>query len=299
MKVSIVMGWVGGSLKSGVSGMDFFKAKRVFITGAASGIGRTLAQACAADGCQLMLSDVNMQHLAETQSLCEGATSVSIMQLDVADRQAVEVAAAETVKKLGGIDVVFNNAGVALGADVAEMKYEDFNWLFDINFWGVVYGTQAFLPYMLEQNSGHIVNTSSLFGLIGVGGNSAYCAAKHAVRGYTESLRMELFESDVQVHTVHPGGVATNIAKDARKDSDKYSEDIQKKMMDSFDEFLSLPPERAAEIIMSGVAKGKHRILVGNDAKWIDRFNRWLPNLTNSFLGKDALKRKNKMLAED
>ena len=278
--------------------MDFFKGKRVFITGAASGMGRTLAEACAADGCHLVLSDVNMQHLSQTEPLCSGAASVRIMQLDVADREAVEAAAAETVEKLGGIDVVFNNAGVALGADVAEMEYDDFNWLFNINFWGVVYGTQAFLPYMLKQNSGHIVNTSSLFGLIGVAGNSAYCAAKHAVRGYTESLRMELLESGVQVHTVHPGGVATNIAKAARRDSDKYSEDIQQKMLDSFDKFLSLPPERAAEIIMNGVARGKSRILVGNDAKWVDRFNRWLPNLTNAFLGKDALKRKNKLLSE-
>ncbi len=271
--------------------VDFFKGKRVFITGAASGMGRALAVACAADGCHLMLSDVNMQHLAETESLCKGAGSVHIHKLDVADRDAVEALAKETLDVLGGVDVVFNNAGVALAADVDATSYEDFKWLMDINFWGVVHGTKAFLPHMQEVGAGHIVNVSSLFGLIGVASNSAYCAAKHAVRGFTESLRMELLDSNVQVHSVHPGGVATNIAKKARSNS-QFAPGIEEKMKLEFDKFLVMPPEKAADIIRSGVANGKSRILVGNDAKWADRLNRWFPVWGNSRIGRMALRRR-------
>ncbi|MEC8896759.1 MAG: SDR family NAD(P)-dependent oxidoreductase, partial [Pseudomonadota bacterium] len=191
--------------------------KVAVVTGAGSGIGRSLAKSLAARGCRLALSDVNEAGLAETAASLGGA-EVKTYRLDVSDRDAIYAHAAQVRKEFGQVNLIINNAGVALSATVREMTDADFKWVMDIDFWGVAHGTRAFLPYLIESGDGHVVNISSVFGLIGVPKQSAYNAAKFAVRGFTESLRqeMKLENQPVQVSCVHPGGIRTNIANAAR-----------------------------------------------------------------------------------
>ncbi len=255
-----------------------FAGKTASITGAGSGIGRALAEAFAAEGCHLMLSDIDEASVQETARMLDGANAtVETARLDVADRNAVEALAAQSIDRFGGVDLVINNAGVALGDDVADMTYDDFMWLMSINFWGVVHGCKAFLPHMKERGAGHIVNMSSLFGLIGVPGQSAYCASKFAVRGFTESLRLELAGSGVSVHIVHPGGVATNIARNARGGHGGESPAEREANRREFERLLIMPPERAAEVIRDGIRNDDPRIVVGNDAKRADCLSRLMP----------------------
>ena len=199
--------------------MKTFKGRVAAITGAGSGIGRALAADLARRGAHLALSDIDEASLAETVGLCEGlGVKVTAQQLNVADRATVYSWADRVMADHGQVNLVVNNAGVALAAPVETMAYEDFEWLMNINFWGVVYGTKAFLPYLKASGEGHIVNLSSVFGLISVPSQSAYNAAKFAVRGFTDTLRMELEieRAPVSVTTIHPGGVKTNIARHAR-----------------------------------------------------------------------------------
>ncbi len=196
--------------------MKSFQNKVAAVTGAASGIGRALAIDLAQRGCRLAISDVNEAGLAETADLARAAGAEVAQQLvDVADRQAVQAWADSTAAEYGQVNLVFNNAGVALAASVKSLEYEDFEWLMGINFWGVVHGTKSFLPHLLEAGEGHIVNVSSVFGLAGFPGQSAYNAAKFAVRGFTDSLReeLEMMNCGVSATCVHPGGIKTNIAR--------------------------------------------------------------------------------------
>ena len=199
--------------------MRDFKNRVAAITGAGSGIGRALANALARQGAHVALSDVDDTGLAETVAHCEGfGVKITAAHVDVADRDAVYAWADGVVADHDRINLIINNAGVALGATVESMSYEDFEWLMNTNFWGVVYGTKAFLPYLKQSGEGHVVNLSSVFGLISVPSQSAYNAAKFAVRGFTDTLRMELEieDTNVSVTTVHPGGIKTNIARNAR-----------------------------------------------------------------------------------
>ena len=199
--------------------MKDFRDKVAAITGAASGIGRALAQDLAGRGTHLALCDIDEIGLAETVALCEGlGIKVTSQRVDVADRDAVFAWADQVVADHGKVNLVFNNAGVALGATIEAMSYEDFEWLMNINFWGVVHGTKAFLPHLKAAGEGHIVNVSSVFGLISIPSQSAYNAAKFGVRGFTDALRMELEveRCDVSSTTIHPGGIKTNIARNAR-----------------------------------------------------------------------------------
>jgi NAD(P)-dependent dehydrogenase (short-subunit alcohol dehydrogenase family) len=241
------------------------------ITGAASGIGRALALRLAAHGCPLVLADVDEAGLEETAA--RAATPTFARPLDVSDRGAQLAFAAEATEWAPPpIGAVFNNAGVALAANVAESSTEDEEWLRKINFEGVVHGTHAWLPVLLEQRAGAIVNTSSVFGLAGIPGQSAYCASKFAVRGFTESLRHELVGSGVRAVTVHPGGVRTNIARNGRLNSDpKGLGRSKEEMADEFDAIVRTTPERAAEVIHRGVDSGRARILIGADAHVFDR----------------------------
>ena len=253
--------------------------KTAFITGAASGIGRSLALALAREGVGLYLTDINADGLAKTCMEVKALQSnVHMRTLDVADREAVNAAAADAEAKLGPVDAVFNNAGVSLSDTVEQMSYEDLDWLMGINFYGVVYGTKAFLPSMLARRSGHIVNVSSLFGLIGVGGQSAYCAAKHAVKGFNESLFYELDGTGVEVHSVHPGGVDTNIVLNGKHVRNVQGETSAEKAQEGFRDMIQTSADDAAKIILDGVKRGQYRILVGADARRIDRLQRWLPN---------------------
>jgi short-subunit dehydrogenase len=255
-----------------------FKGKTAFITGAGSGIGRALAETLAAEGCNLAISDKNEAALEETAALVRSNhIQVRTTVLDVADREAVQAEAEAVLTHFGGVDLVINNAGVALSDTVAEMSYDDLEWMMNINFWGVVHGTKAFLPAMKARNMGHIVNVSSVFGLFGVPAQSAYCAAKFAVRGFTESLRLEMLGSGVTVHSVHPGGVATNIANNSRFRRNAVGETDVEEARKGSAQMLTLPPSDAARIILDGVRKGDPKILVGRDAKIMDLVQRLRP----------------------
>ena len=252
--------------------MKDFRGRVAAITGAGSGIGRALAQDLARRGTHLALSDIDEVGLAETVALCEGhGVKVTSQRVDVADRAAVETWATQVVADHGAVNLIFNNAGVALGATVEGEAYEDLEWLMSINFWGVVHGTKAFLPHLKASGEGHIVNLSSVFGLISVPAQSAYNAAKFGVRGFTDALRMELdIEScGVSCTTVHPGGIKTNIARNARMDPSAALLSGETSV-DAFDKIAMTSPAKAARQILAAVEKDKRRVLVGPDAKAID-----------------------------
>jgi NAD(P)-dependent dehydrogenase (short-subunit alcohol dehydrogenase family) len=251
--------------------------KTAVITGAASGIGRALAVRLSQHGCPVALADADEAGLEETESLVAGPSFVR--RLDVRDRQGQLTFAAEVADWAPApIGAVFNNAGVALTSTVAEASPEDDEWLISINFDGVVHGVRAFLPILIEQDSGAIVNTSSVFGLAGIPSQSAYCASKFAVRGFTESLRHELADTGVRAITIHPGGVKTNIARNARMRSDPRGLGRSKEQLaDEFEAVTLTTPEKAAAIIHKGVDAGKARILVGPDAYFFDAITRITP----------------------
>jgi len=249
------------------------------ITGAGSGIGRATAVLLAEQGCHLALSDVDEAGLAETAGLCR-SVKVTTARVDVADRARVHAWADEVVRDHGRVNVIVNNAGVGLGATVEAMSYEDLDWLMGINFWGVVHGTKAFLPLLKQAGEGHIVNISSVFGLIGVPTQSAYNAAKFAVRGFTESLReeMEIEGSNVGVTCVHPGGIKTNIARRARlhTSAEWGAKDAETAAAD-FDKMARSTPEDAARAILGAIVGNRRRQLIGADAVIIDVLQRLLP----------------------
>ena len=258
--------------------MEQLRGRVAAITGAGSGIGRALAVELARAGTHLALSDVDEVGLAETVTKAEGfGVKVTSARVDVADREAVERWADEVVADHGQVNLVFNNAGVALGATVEGARYEDLHWLIDINFWGVVHGTKAFLPHLKASGAGHVVNISSVFGLLGIPSQSAYNAAKFAVRGFTDALRMEL-EIDpcgVSATTVHPGGIKTNIAKNARMDDSvtAMADDPEEARRD-FERLFMTTPEKAARQIVKAVQRNRRRALIGPDAKAIDLISR-------------------------
>ncbi len=247
--------------------------KVVVITGAGSGIGRALAVNLARRGALLALSDVDEAGLNQTVELATtaGAAEVRSDRLDVADRAAFAAYAAAVAEQFGRVNVVVNNAGVALAGDLTDLTYEDMDWIVGINFWGVVHGTKEFLPHLIASGDGHVVNISSLFGLVSMPGQSAYNATKYAVRGLSEALRQEMLIAghDVGVTVVHPGGIKTAIARNARV-SEQEDKHLTAKL---FDEKLArMSPERAAEIIVKGVLGNKARVLVGLDAHALHHF---------------------------
>jgi len=279
--------------------MKNFKNKVAAITGAASGMGRTLALDLAGRGCHLALSDVNAKGLAETAQLATKlGVKVTTAQVNVADRDQMYAWAAQVVKDHGKVNLIFNNAGVALGATVESVKPEDFEWIMGINFWGVVWGTQAFLPHLKAAGEGHVINTSSLFGLLAVPTQGTYNASKFAVRGLTEALRQELDmeQCGVSATCVHPGGIRTNIAMAARIDPAMAAlgggdvEAARKR----FDKLLNTTTaESAARQILRAVERNQRRVLVGPDAKFLDKVVRlcgsWYQPLTTMFAKKGMM----------
>lgn len=253
--------------------MKDFTGRVAAITGAGSGIGRALARDLADRGAHLALADVDEITLAETVGMCEGlGVKVTSRVLDVADRDAVYAWADDVVADHGKVNLVVNNAGVALGATVDDMTYDDAEWLMGVNFWGVVYGTKAFLPHLEASGEGHIVNLSSVFGLISVPSQSAYNAAKFAVRGFTDTLRMELEigGSCVSATTVHPGGIKTNIVRNGRMRESAHAVGGSEALAAEFDKMARTTPEKAARVILGAVEADKRRVLIGPDAVVID-----------------------------
>ena len=258
--------------------MEQLRGRVAAITGAGSGIGRAIAVELAKAGTHLALSDVDEVGLAQTVTTVEGfGVKVTSARVDVADRDAVQAWADEVADEHGQVNLVFNNAGVALGATVQGVSYDDFHWLMNINFWGVVHGTKAFLPHLQASGDGHVVNISSVFGLLGIPSQSAYNAAKFAVRGFTDSLRMEL-EIDpcgVSATTIHPGGIKTNIARNARMDESVHAlaDDPEQARVD-FEKMFMTTPDKAARQIIKAVQRNRRRALIGPDAKVIDLVSR-------------------------
>jgi NAD(P)-dependent dehydrogenase (short-subunit alcohol dehydrogenase family) len=276
--------------------MKTFDGRVAAITGAGSGIGRALARELAARGAPLALSDIDDDGLAETVTLCEGSgVKVTSQRLDVADREAMYAWADRVVEDHGKVNLIFNNAGVALAATIEAMSYEDFEWLMNINFWGVVYGTKAFLPHLKASGEGHVVNLSSVFGLISIPSQSAYNAAKFAVRGFTDALRMELEIEGARVSctTVHPGGIKTNIARNARIDASVVEmagdpDDARSQ----FDRVAITRPEKAARQILTAIEHDRRRALIGPDAQVIDFISRLPAGLYQRVLIKGARRRR-------
>lgn len=262
--------------------MEKFNKAGAVITGAGSGIGRQLALKLASSGASLAISDINQEGLSETQKLIRDLnrnTKVVATPLDVSNRDAVFAYAKQTKSDLGSVNLVINNAGVALSSGtLIETSVDDFEWLMSINFSGVLYGTKAFLPVLEEAKWGHIVNISSLFGIIGVAEQSAYNASKFAVRGMTESLRqeLELANSHISCTSIHPGGIKTSIAANARVSKELTNDDI--KLKDGFEAFAMTSADSAAEQILTSVLKNKRRLVLGMDAKFIDWVQRHFPN---------------------
>ena len=247
------------------------------ITGAASGIGRALAQRLSHHGCAVAIADIDEKGLKETEESLRGPSLARV--LDVADAAAQHDFAKDVADWAPSIiGAVFNNAGVAVSSSVLEANPDDDNWLWNINFHGVVNGTRAFLPILVAQNSGAIVNTSSVFGLAGIPHQSAYCSAKFAVRGFTDALRQELRGSGVGAITVHPGGINTNIVRNARfrKDPEGLGRSHEQ-LITEFAALTMTQPDKAAAIIHRGVEAGKARILIGPDAYVFDILTRLAP----------------------
>ena len=252
------------------------------ITGAGSGIGRALAVVLAGRGMHLALADIDEAGLAETARLAaKPGLRLTNHRLDVSDRHAVAALPAAVRDAHGGLDLLVNNAGVAIGGTFEQVSEADFDWLMSINFFGVVTLTRAFLPMLRRSTEARIVNMSSIFGIIATPGQTAYTASKFAVRGFSESLRHELDGSTVGVTTVHPGGVATSIAARARTPADLPADEAERHKK-QFAAALKMPPEHAAAFIVAGVEKNRPRIIVGNDARIASAFERMIQSGTGS-----------------
>jgi len=259
------------------------------VTGAGSGIGRALAVDLAGRGARLALADVNAAGLEETRQLL-GAADAKTYIVDVASASAVEEFAARVEEDFGRASLLINNAGVALFGTFAEISLADMDWLIRINFWGVIHGCKFFLPLLQRQPEAHIVNISSLFGLIAPPGQTAYCSAKFAVRGFSESLREELRETAVRVTCVHPAGINTRIAINARAGAGTRPEEMAETLK-RLGKLLAIPPEVAAQTIVKGVLRNHDRVLIGKDAYVVDFIQRIFPVKAGAMFAKWAQRR--------
>jgi len=256
--------------------MRSFKNKVVVITGAGSGIGKALARTFADQGALLALNDYNQVTLEETIEELKNSTRVFSKVFDVSKEEEMNAFAKDVIQHYGRVDVVVNNAGVAQeGTLVSNLSTKDFEWLLDINMWGMIHGSRAFLPYLRQQKTASLVNISSIFGMIGVPGMSSYSVSKFAVRAFSEALYLEerIHKTGVVVSSVHPGGINTNIAKSARGNGQSQ--------VDAMEKALVMPPKKAARIIVKGIQRKKSRILVGLDAYliyYLDKYARGLLN---------------------
>ncbi|SEK26465.1 SDR family NAD(P)-dependent oxidoreductase [Rhodococcus maanshanensis] len=250
--------------------MSEFAGRVAVVTGAGSGMGRTLALGLARRGARLAVSDVDTDGLAATVALLEElGADVRSDRLDVSERESVLRYADAVVEHFGVVNQVYNNAGIAFSGTILESEFKDIERVVDVDYWGVVNGTKAFLPHLIESGDGHVINTSSLYGILALPRQSAYNSAKFAVRGFTESLRLEMLAGGhpVRVTCVHPGGVKTNVANNAGH-AGPTKDEAETALYN--EKLLRMSPEKAAEIILDGVAKNRARVLVGGDARGLD-----------------------------
>jgi NADP-dependent 3-hydroxy acid dehydrogenase YdfG len=250
--------------------MEGFAGKVAAVTGAGSGIGQALAVELARSGATLAISDVDIEGLAHTEKQLRAiGAPVKADRLDVTEREAFQIYADQICAHFGKVNQIYNNAGIAFTGDVEISQFKDIERVMDVDFWGVVNGTKAFLPHLIASGDGHVINVSSLFGLMSMPGQAAYNSAKFAVRGFTEALRQEMALNGhpVKVTTVHPGGIKTAIARNATA-AEGVDADLQAKFFDK--RLASTTPQRAAQIILDAVRKNKARVLVGPDAKALD-----------------------------
>jgi NAD(P)-dependent dehydrogenase (short-subunit alcohol dehydrogenase family) len=269
-----------------------FAGKVAAITGAGSGMGRSLALNLAHRGCDVALSDVDERTVAETAALVKDASSVKVTyrRVDVADAGAVRAWADQVVRDHSRVNLIFNNAGISYAATVEGYEDADFERIIDVNFWGVVNGTRAFLPHLVASGDGHVVNTSSVFGIIAFPGQSSYNSAKFAVRGFTEALRIEceIKGSPVTATCIHPGGIKTNIARASKVHSSMTTlgvDDLEA-AAERFEKSFRVSADDAAEIILRGVSKNARRVLVGTDAHVIDLVQRLVPGRYHAILAR-------------
>jgi short-subunit dehydrogenase len=275
--------------------MTAIKGAAAAVTGAAGGIGRALALELAARGCDLALADRDEAGLKAVEAEITRAhvRKVSVHRVDVGEpAQVADFAQAATMAH-PGLNIVINNAGVALIGQFKEIDQAQMDWLFDVNFWGVVHSTRAFLPHLSRQREAHIVNLSSVFGIVAPPGQSAYAASKFAVRGFSESLRHELQtdNSPVRLSVVHPGGISTNIARNARTASGITDNTVRPQSIDRFEAMTRTSPAVAALRIVEGIEKNQLRILIGNDARFIDLIQRFRPATYWAVLQKQVQRR--------
>ncbi len=255
-----------------------FKDQICVISGAGSGIGRATARKLAANGAIVIATDINRDNLSATAEMIknEGGQCQSFL-VDSTDRDAVFDLAANVIRDYGRADIVINNAGIANTARIDELSLDTFQKVMDVDFWGVVHGTQAFIPDMIARDSGHIVNISSIFGWIGVPKQAAYNAAKFAVFGFTEAVRQDMAGCRVKISCVHPGGIDTPIARNAILPQGQDTEAEREEMATRFKDMVHSTPEQAADTIVRGIKKGKARILIGRDAVMVDIIRRLFP----------------------
>lgn len=261
--------------------MKDLNGKTAVVTGAASGIGRALTLHLLSEGARVAAADRDEAGLAETVTLAGAAgENLKTYPLDVTDREGWVTFAEKVKNDFGGASILVNNAGVNHDGNFLHTPWEDMEWIFSINYWGVLYGTRAFLSQLMEAGEASLVNVSSLFGLVGVRKQSAYCATKFAVRGFTESMRMELAGTGIAVTSVHPGGIKTNIVRNARmqkRDREATAEE-QEKFAVMFDRIAKVSPEEAAAVIVKGIKKNKPRVVIGSDAKIASAIQRLFPS---------------------
>ena len=256
--------------------MRNFQERVAVVTGAASGIGRATAVALAKKGCHIAISDVNAEGLAETSTTIRALNRKCFSQtVDVSEKTQMVDFAAGVEAQLGPAAILVNNAGVSVGESFEEHSLEDFEWIVGINFWGVIYGCKFFLPQLRKNEEAHIVNLSSVFGLMGVPLQTSYCATKFAVRGFSEALWTELSEHNIGVTSVHPAGVKTNIARSARISNLERAQ-LGVDLIDR----VGVKPEYAAARIVRAIERNQMRLLVSRDSYVIDQAKRWLPVLT-------------------
>jgi len=266
--------------------MKNLRDKVAAITGAASGIGQALAVNLGKEGCHLALSDIDREGLEKTMRMVEGSKiKVSSHIIDVADRNQVYGYADDVIKQHGRVDMIINNAGVAVAESLEEVTYKDFEWVMNIDFWGPVYGTKAFLPYLRRQPEGHIVNISSINGMIPFPHNGPYNSAKFALRGFNKTLIQELRGSSIHITSVHPGAVKTNITRNLRFYKHVDQNVNHTELIDGFDKLAQTTADGAARIIIMGIKQNKKRLLVGTDARIMDFMSRMFPVFTTVLTG--------------